>query len=160
MEEFQRTSGYRLIESGTAINFQISKTEVQQCPDPAEFSLRIELDFPPDADSEETELEWGAFGFLFVIATLSFADARPREVSVIDYVEDDEFRVEDLIECLHWEGGALKFGADYLRGRRMKTDIVLRPDGSGRLTTVGRGKAPIRWLERLQGKQKLRLIQP
>jgi hypothetical protein len=35
--------------------------------------------------------------------------------------------VGDLIQCLRWEGGALKFSADYIRGRRMKTDVVLRP---------------------------------
>lgn len=103
---------------------------------------------------------WGAFGFLFVIGTLSFADARPREASHIDYIEDDEFDVGDFIGRLRWEGGALIFDADYVRGRRVKTRIVLRPDGSGRLTTTGRGKAPILWLERLKGKKLLRIVPP
>ena len=103
---------------------------------------------------------WGAFGFLFVIGTLSFADARPREMSIIDYVEQDEFQVDDFINCLHWEDGSLKFSADYVRGRRMKTDVVLRPDGSGRLTTTGRGKAAIFWLERLKGKKSLQVVPP
>jgi hypothetical protein len=159
MTAMDRTTGYRLLEAGTVTHFQIAKTEVHRGTDPAEFSLQIDLNFPADPDTEETDLDWGAFGFLFVIGALSFSDARPREASIIEYVEDDEFRLDDLIDCLHWEGGLLKFSADYVRGRRMKTDVVLRPDGSGTLTTIGRGKAAIRWLERLQGKKRLRLVQ-
>jgi hypothetical protein len=53
-----------------------------------------------------------------------------------------------------------QFSADYVRGRRMKTDVVLRPDGSGTLTTSGRGKAAILWLDRLKGKKTLRVVPP
>lgn len=155
MTKIDRTAGYQLLETGTAVEFHVTKTQIHEGPDAAEFSIDIDLEFPPDPDTEETDLEWGAFGFLFILGTLSFADARPREASHIDYVEDDEFDVGDFIGCLQWEGGALKFEADYLRGRRMKTHVILRPDGSGRLTTTGRGKAPILWLERLKGKKLL-----
>jgi hypothetical protein len=81
-------------------------------------------------------------------------------MSIIDYMEQDEFQVDDFINCLHWEDGLLKFSADYVRGRRTKTDIALRPDGSGRLTTIGRGKAAIFWLERLKGKKSLQVVPP
>ena len=154
-----RTAGYSLLESGTLVNFKIVRTQIQEGPDPAEFALEIDLHFPLDPESEEHDLEWGAFGFLFVIGTLSFADARPREASILHYIEQDEFQVGDLIQCLHWQDGVLKFSADYLRGRRMKTDVMLRPDGSGKLSTAGRGKAPLMWLERLQGKKKFRVVQ-
>jgi hypothetical protein len=147
MTDNERTAGYRLLETGTAVSFRITGTETLEGPDAAEFSLRVELAFPSDPDSEENDLEWGAFGFLFVLGTLSFDDAGPREISVIHYVESDEFQVDDFMDCLQWEGGALKFDADYVRGRRMKTRIVLRPDGSGTLTTAGRGKSALRWLE-------------
>jgi hypothetical protein len=93
-----------------------------------------------------------------VIGALSFADARPREASVIEYSEVDKFEVGDFINSLHWEGGVLKFSADYVRGRRMKTEVVLRSAGSGRITTAGRGKAPILWLERLKGKKTVRVV--
>jgi hypothetical protein len=160
MTSVDRTAGFSLLETGTVVEFRAAKTEVHEGPDAAEFTVEIHLEFPPNPDTDENDLEWGAFGFLFVIGTLSFADARPRESSVIEYVERDEFQVGDFIKCLHWEDGALKFSADYLRGRRMKTDVVLWPDGSGRLTTTGRGKAAILWLERLKGRKSLRVVHP
>jgi len=153
-----REAGYELLKTGSIVNFEIVKTDIHEGPDPSEFSVEIQLAFPPDPETEETDLRWGAFGFLFVIGTLSFADARPREASVIDYVENDEFLLGDFIGSLRWEGAALRFSADYLRGRRMKTDVVLQPDGSGRLTTTGRGMTPVRWLERLQGEGRMRLV--
>ena len=160
MTGIDRAAGFQLLETGTAMEFNVTNTTVHEGPDAAEFSVDIDLEFPPDADTDETDLNWGAFGFLFVIGTLSFADARPRESSVIDYLEKDEFQVGDFIGCLQWEDGALKFAADYLRGRRMKTRIVLKPDGSGRLTTTGRGKAAMLWLERLKGKKLLEVVRP
>lgn len=55
---------------------------------------------------------------------------------------------------------SLRFSADYVRGRRMKTEVVLQPDGSGTLSTMGRGKAAILWLERLKGKKRWQVVQP
>ncbi len=125
-----RTTGYRLLEAGTVTHFEIAKTEVHRGTDPGGFPLQIDLNLPAEPETEETDLDCGAFGFLFVIGTLSFAEACPREASIIEYVEDDELRLDDLIDCLHWEGGALKFSADYVRGRLIEADVVLRPDGS------------------------------
>lgn len=153
-----RAAGLNLLESGTLVEFEITDTQIHEGPDPAEFSMQIDLQFPQDPETEENDLEWGALGFLFVIGVLSFADARPRESSIIDYAEKDEFHVGDLVQNLRWERGVLKFSADYIRGRRMKTDLVLRPDGTGRLMTMGRGKAPLLWLERLKGKKPLRIV--
>ncbi len=90
----------------------------------------------------------GCAGFIFALAVLSFADARPRGVSGIDYQEQDEFNVADLIEHLRYERGELRFSADYVRGRCMKTDITVRPDGTARLQTRARGETPLRWLSR------------
>lgn len=75
-----RSPGYRLLESGTAVDFRVVKTEVHEGPegpDPAEFAVEIELAFPTDSDTGENDLAWGAFGFLFVLGVLSFDDARP-----------------------------------------------------------------------------------
>jgi hypothetical protein len=153
-----RTAGFELLNSGTLVEFEITGTQIHEGPDPAEFCLEIDLNFPKNPDSEESDLEWGAFGFLFVIGVLSFADARPRENSIMEYTQNDEFQVGDLLQCLRWEDGVLKFSADYIRGRRLKTDLVLRPQGTGRLTTMGRGKAPLLWLERLKGKKLLQVV--
>lgn len=160
MKIVDRTVGNNLLETGAVVEFEVANTEILEGPDAAEFSVAIEVGFPPNPETEENDLGWGAFGFLFVIGTLSFTDARPRELSAIDFVERDEFRVSDFINCLRWEAGALTFNADCVRGRRMKTDVVLRPDGSGRLTTTGRGKAPVFWLERLKREQSLRVVPP
>lgn len=72
----------------------------------------------------------------------------------LDYRERDELSVSDFFEGLAFRRGELHFRADYIRGRRVKTDITVRSDGSVTVTTVGRGKAPFRWLDRLKGKKR------
>lgn len=54
--------------------------------------------------------------------------------------------------------GESHFDADYIRGRRIKTRIVVRANGTVSLETIGRGKAVLRWLERLQGRKLLQLV--
>jgi hypothetical protein len=48
--------------------------------------------------------------------------------------------------------------ADYIRGRRIKTSIAVRANGTVKLETIGRGKAVLRWLDRLQGKKLLQSV--
>ena len=79
-------------------------------------------------------------------------------MSSADYHEKDEFTVADFIEGLRFVRGELHFYADYIRGRRIKTRIAVRANGTVRLETTGRGKAVLRWLERLQGKKLLQLV--
>ena len=64
MTDIDRTTGYRLLETGTLTEFRVAKTEIQEGPDAAEFSVHIDLEFPPDPETEETDLDWAAFGFL------------------------------------------------------------------------------------------------
>jgi hypothetical protein len=111
-----------------------------------------------DADDPEDLVEWTAFGLIFVLRQLAFEDARPRELSALDYRERDELSVSDFFEGLTFRGGALHFRADYIRGRRVKTDITVRSDGSITVATVGRGKAPLRWLDWLKGKRAMRVV--
>lgn len=168
MTDEARTIGYELLKKGVLVCFRIVKEEVLPAPtDEAEFGLRIELRFTGEEGEEEdldedevaeSTAEWGAFGFIFTLAVLSFADAKPRNASVIEYHEKDEFHLSDLIEHLRFARGALRFDADYIRGRRLKTRIVVRSDGHVTLETTGRGKAALRWLERMQGKKPLHLI--
>jgi hypothetical protein len=47
---------------------------------------------------------------------------------------------------------------DYVRGRCMKTTIVVRADGTFVLDTVNRGEAATRWVARLQGKKLLQAV--
>ncbi len=160
MSTEETVAGYKLIEIGALVDFRIVKEEVQSGPDEAEFGVKIELLLEAEGDGDEPSdiVEWAAFGFIFTLAALSFEDARPRGASLPDYDEDDRFRVFDLFEGLRFEHGELHYHGDYVQGRRMKTTVVIRPDGSARLATVGRGKAALRWLAKLQGKRPLGLV--
>ena len=129
--------------------------------DEGEFALRLALSLEDEDSPEEDRAdvaEWGALGFLFVIGVLSFADARPRGFSEREYVEYDEFRVSDFLATLKFRNGELHLDTDYVRGRRMKTRVAVRPDGTATLETIGRGKAALRWIARLKGEKPLRAI--
>ena len=81
-------------------------------------------------------------------ACCPLTEAKPRNLSTADYHEKDEFNVADFIEGLRFVRGELHFDADYIRGRRIKTRIAVRANGTVMLETIGRGKAVLRWLER------------
>lgn len=98
-----------------------------------EFALRQALSFEDEDSPEEDRaevVEWGAPGFLFVIGVLSVADARPRGFSDREYLERDEFCLADFLTGLKLSNGELHLDTDYVRGRRMKTRVVVRPDGT------------------------------
>ncbi len=52
----------------------------------------------------------------------------------------------------------MHFDADYIRGRRIKTHVAVRANGYVTLETIGRGKAALRWLDRVQGKKLLQQV--
>lgn len=149
-----------LLESGTLVEFRVLDVKVQPALDEAEFGVQIDLRLGTENEEGDTsnDVKWGSFGFLFVLGVLSFADARPRGMSEAEFRENDEFRVADFLKCLSFARGQLHFTADYLRGRRMKTDIALRADGTVTLATLGRGKSAVRWLDRLQGKKSMWVV--
>ena len=141
--------------------FRVATEEVLPAVDESEFGMRVtlQLEDPEDPEEDAQDLvEWGAFGFLFVLALLSFADARPRGFSENEYSEADELRLADFLDGLTFRRGTLHFHADYLRGRRVKTGITVTAQGSVIIETIGRGKAPLRWLDRLKGKGGLRVV--
>jgi hypothetical protein len=161
-----RMIGYELIKTGSLVCFRIVEEEVLAAPDEAEFGMRLLLRFvaqPGEHDQDEDDVvediaEWGAFGFMFVLGVLSFAEARPRNMSSVDYHEKDEFTVADFIEGLRFVRGELHFDADYIRGRRIKTHVAVRANGNVNVETIGRGKAVLRWLDRIQGKKVLQSV--
>lgn len=152
----------KLIETGVLVDFKITHTEVQPSLDGESLAVQAELRLAADDDEDEfaaeSTVEWGAFGFIFVLATLAFADATPRGHSDIDYVKNDTFSVADLLECLNFARGELRFTADYVRGRCVKTTITIRRDGTATLSTRGRGENALRWLGKLQGEKHLGLL--
>lgn len=158
--------GYELLKSGLLVAFRVLEEEVLAAPDEAEFGMQLLLKFvaedgeddQDEDDIAEDTAEWGALGFMFVLGVLSFAEAKPRNASVADYSEKDEFRLADFMERLRFVRGELHFDADYIRGRRIKTRVAVRANGTVRLETTGRGKAALRWLEQMRGKKLLRVV--
>lgn len=159
--------GHELLRTGLAVSFRIVKEEVLQAPaDEAEFGMRVQLKFTTDQGEEgqdeddvaEDTAEWGSFGFLFTLAVLSFADAKPRGYSEAEYAERDELTLADFVQHLRFVRGELRFDADYIRGRRVKTRIAVRANGTATLETIGRGKSALRWLERLRGRKLMQLV--
>lgn len=147
------------------MSFRVVEEQVLSAPDEAEFGMRLLLKFVAHEDEEDQDedvaeetAECGASGFLFTLGVLSFGEAKPRNQSSIDYQEKDEFKVGDFMEGLRFVRGELHFEADYIRGRRLKTRGAAHADGTARLETTGRGKAVLRWLERMQGKKLLNLV--
>jgi hypothetical protein len=122
----------------------------------------VRADLVLKGDDDETEpweiVEWAAFGCLFTLAALSFHDARPRGISELDYQPNDQYTVADFFECLTFGETGLHLRADYIRGRSMKTDVTIRPDGTVTLTNRGRDESALRWLGQLQGNQRIAAV--
>ena len=154
---------YELIRDATLADIVVLSTQVT--PTPAdEKHVRIEgrLGLEHDDDDEDSEpssdVEHYAFAFLFTIGGLSFEDARPRGSSSIDYAEKDNWTAGDMLRHLRFERGELCFYADYVRGRCMKTKLIIRADGAFLLETVNRGEAATRWIAKLQGQRTLSAV--
>jgi len=160
MNQNDLNAGYKLLETASLVDFKVGEPIIQSSADGEYISLQVDLTLGSDDDDEELSnaVACAAFGLIFALAVLSFADARPRGHSEIDFVDDDEFTVADLFECLRFVNGELQFESDYLRGRCMKTDITVRKDGRVTLSTRNRGQAALRWLDRLQGKKMMTLV--
>ena len=93
------------------------------------------------------------------MAVLSFHDARPRGASERDFDESDELTLGDFLDGFRYVRGEMQYSGDYVRGRCVKTDITIKPDGTTTLATRLRGEAATRWLQRLKGKKVLELVQ-
>lgn len=160
MSELDQQAGHHLIEAGALVEFRILDTRTSLGLDNETIEVGVDLIMTPDDEDVDPDdvAEWGAFGFLFVIATLSFHDARPRGYSEKDFLPDDEFTVTDFFEGLSYRQDGLHLRLDYVRGRSVKTDITVRSDGTAVLTTWGRGQSALRWLDTLQGKKMMGLV--
>ncbi len=140
-----------LIRSIACVDIKVLKTEKQ--PTSADdWHMVIEGRL---GDEEDDDVEFAGMGLLYTIGVLSFADARPRGVSEMDFNTTDEWNSGDMLRHFHFDQGELHFYADYVRGRCMKTDVVVRRDGSFRIETINRGEAATRWIGRLQGRKFL-----
>jgi hypothetical protein len=160
MNDTGKSAAHRLLETGTLVRFRVVDTHTELSPDKENVFVRADLVF--EDDDEDTDpgeiVEWAAFGFLFTLAVLSFHDARPRGMSELDFEAEDVLTVADFMDVLSFSHNGLSVQTDYLRGRSMKTEVTIRPDGTVRLTTWGRGKSALHWLNRLQGKKRVQVV--
>jgi hypothetical protein len=158
--EDTQSAEQKLFETGTLVLFRVLDTNTEVTPDQENIFVRVELMLEDDEEDVEPEefVEWGAFGFLFAITALSFHDARPRGASELDFQMDDALTVAEFLDALSFGRDGLRVQTDYLRGRSMKTEVTIRPDGTVTLTTWGRGKSALHWLDRLQGKKRVRAL--
>jgi hypothetical protein len=150
-------AGIELLKTGALAEFEVVGTKVEPAPDGETKHVRIEmlLRRSDDDDREpEDEVECFGLGFMFVLAQMSFHDAGPRGYAEKLFVDEDEFTVGDFVDALRFVRGELRLGVDYLRGRCVKTDIVVRRDGTVVLETRGRNEVALRWIDLLQRKQR------
>ena len=81
---------------------------------------------------------------MFTQSMLPFHDARPRGVSEQWFEDDDQLTIADLLEGFEYRAGVLRFYADCIRGRCLKTTVQIHLDGRIALETVNRGQAATR----------------
>ena len=150
-------AGIELLKTGTLAEFEVVGTKVEPAPDGETKHVRLEMRLKGSDDDErepEDEVESFGIGFMFVLAVMSFHDAGPRGYSEELFVDEDEFTVGDFVNALRFVRGDLLLDVDYLRGRCVKTNIVVRRDGTVVVETRGRSDVALRWIERLQGKKQ------
>ena len=155
MTKEQTRIEYELLELAVQVDIEILSTEIEPTSDD-DSRVRIEARI---GNEDDDDVEWSAFALIYVLGVLSFSDARPRGISDVDLKQADDWYVGDLVRHLRYERGELHFYADYVRGRMMKTTVIVRPDGTFRLETVNRGRVAIRWISKLQGKKLLRIVE-
>jgi hypothetical protein len=78
--------------------------------------------------------------------------------SHIDYVEGDEWTLDDLVSRLRFWKGAVCLDTGYVRGRMMKTHIRVWPTGIVEIDTINRHQMATRWVELFKGKKHLGLV--
>src|SRR6266851_2042967 len=147
---------HELLRNAVAAEVTVTNTEVSPTSTGDRY-VRIEGRL---GDDEESHAEWAALGFIYALGVLSFAAARPRGISDMDFVEKDQWTAADLLRHLRYERGRLVCETDYVRGRMMKTDVTVFPDDRFTLTTTNRGEAASRWVAQIQGKKVLRPFHP
>lgn len=149
MPDHPNPAGYKLVESGTLMTFDVVSTDIRPTPGDEDKIVEIELKLDEDL------LATCALGFMFVVCLQSFHHGRPRGISGAWFEDDDELTVEDFLDNLRYSNGNLHIFLDYVRGRCLKTTITIGKDGTCQLQTYNRGEALTRWVDLLRGKKFL-----
>ena len=145
---------YELLKEIVALDLKAIETTIENSPaDPEIVIAKMILEDDPAI------LSTCAWALIYALGVMSFADARPRGNSDIDFVPDDQWCVADMLKHLSFERGRLQFRADYVRGRLMKTSVVIDKEGKIVVETINRGEALTRWIAKLRGAKTLGVIE-
>lgn len=117
----------------------------------------VDPEADPDEDDDSNVIESCAFGLIYALGVLSFADARPR--GRLGHALPREGRVAGWRHAPSPPVRArpAPLLRRYVRGRCLKTTIEIDWDGKITLETVNRGEAATRWVAKLQGKKVIGL---
>ena len=143
---------YELLKSAVITRFRICRVEGEEHPDRSWQRVTCHV--------HRGDVRWGAVPLLYAVSAHSFADARPRGSSDMDYLEKDDWSFGDLLTRLHLEPEGLVFDADYVRGRMMKTTMRIRSNGEFVVETRNRHEMALRWLRTLKGNKHIQLVMP
>ena len=143
-----REIGYELLEQIVGLELRNVETEYTDNAGGA-MCIRFVID--------KEDVATSTFGLIFALGVLSFYDARPRGMSGMDFKEKDEWHAADMLRCIRFEDGILRFYADYIRGRMVKTRVDIHKDGAVKIQTIGRARVAQGWVARLQGKRLLEI---
>lgn len=107
-------------------------------------------------DPEAIELL--AFPLLYTFANLSFCEARPMGTSEMVFSVEDSLSLPEFLQTLGYEQGCLTWYGDYIKGRRVKTELRILPIGELKVQTFGRGLGPDFWVRLIQGEKPLQVV--
>jgi hypothetical protein len=145
-----------LLRSGTCVGIHTLEPSITSCPHADDVCIEGRVHLRVEGrigEEEDDDVEFAALGLLYTFGALSLRDATPRGNSRFDYRAQDQWTAADLLRHLRFVRGELHFHADYVRGRMMKTTVVVRKDGTLVLETVNRGEAALAWLSQIKGEQ-------
>jgi len=152
----EKDYGFRQLEQTIGISIEIVSNEFREMPISGDINNSYqEIVF--QLNEEEPDLY--ALGVLFSLSLMSFTYAAPRGSSYIEFIQDEDWRIEYFLDGLRYENQNLCFKSDYVSGRLMKTDIIFKSGGHVTIRTRNRGKGAERWLLHLQGKRHVRPVQ-
>jgi hypothetical protein len=154
-EDINKLIPYDLMSSAVGTEIKVLSNDYEEYPlTDASPNTYQEIVF--QIIDEEPDI--GAIPILYTLSMLSFSDAKPRGFSDIDFDKDDDWEIGYFVHGLEFKFGKLKFSADYVAGRLMKTNISFEAGGKVKISTRNRGRSAERWLTNLQGKKHLKEV--
>jgi hypothetical protein len=148
--DIDKSLPYKLLEDTVGIALEMISNDFQELPG-YEGSVNTYQKIVFQIKEEEPDLY--ATGVLYTLSLMSFSFAAPRGVSERYFVPDEQWNLGYFVQGLEYRRKSLRFYADYISGRLMKTDITFEPGGKVTLTTTNRGRGAERWLTHLQGER-------